>query len=181
MWRVSSTASSMSSRHLDADLLVVLLLQLARLLVAGAPATDAEAGDLDLGLRARALLASVRRGRRLRRRWVVVLVVVGGDVSAAPLACAVWTPRPTACAACVAASSACASACSLRICFVMRFTCSSVFGLSATSPHAHDRPRSSARPPPTAGVAENLRLSRAPTKTRWLPGAERSDQVDGWV
>ena len=37
--------------------------------------------------------------------------------------------RSTACAACVAASSACASACSLRICFVMRFTCSSVFGL----------------------------------------------------
>ena len=59
--------------------------------------------------------------------------------------------RSTACAACVAASSAVASACSLRICFVMRFTCSSVFGLLlpfAMVAQVVTR-SSSARPPPT--------------------------------
>ena len=55
--------------------------------------------------------------------------------------------RSTACAACVAASSAVASACSLRICFVMRFTCSSVFGLLL--PFAMVAQVVTPRPPPT--------------------------------
>ena len=164
---------------LPADLLVVLLLQLARLLVAGAPATDAEAGDLDLGLRARALLASVRRGRRLRRRWVVVLVVVGGDVSAAPLlvlgALAIDSLRGLR-------RSLERLRLRLLAAHLLRHALHMLERLRVALALRHGiRPRSSARPPPTAGVAENLRLSRAPTKTRWLGRAERSDQVDGWV